>query len=89
MHQVKLRIFGKVQGVFFRASTQAKAEELGLRGWVKNEPNGNVTVVAQGESGAVQQLVEWCHEGPKYASVSKVEIETNSEELEPGFRIRQ
>ncbi|HKK79413.1 MAG TPA: acylphosphatase [Phaeodactylibacter sp.] len=75
MNQVKLRIFGKVQGVFFRASTQEKARTLGLKGWVKNEADGSVTAVAQGDAGAVKTLVKWCHEGPPQAEVSRVEIE--------------
>lgn len=88
MHQVKLRIFGKVQGVFFRASTQAKAQELGLAGWVKNEPDGSVSAVAQGDTKAVQQLVEWCHHGPEHAAVAKVEIEAFSGEVHQEFSIR-
>jgi len=77
MNQVKLRIFGKVQGVFFRASTQEKARELGLKGWVKNEADGSVTAVAQGDAEAVKTLVKWCHGGPPQADVSRVEIEAH------------
>ena len=80
MNQVSMRIYGKVQGVFFRASTQAKARELGLTGWVKNEADGSVSAVAQGEDKAVQALVEWCHKGPQQAEVERVEIEAH----EPG-----
>lgn len=78
MNQVKLRIFGNVQGVFFRASTQEKARELGLKGWVKNEADGSVTAVAQGDAEAVKTLVKWCHEGPPQADVSRVEIEAHA-----------
>jgi acylphosphatase len=77
MNEVKLRIFGKVQGVFFRASTQEKARELGLKGWVKNEADGSVTAVAQGDAEAVKTLVKWCHDGPAQAKVSRVEIEAH------------
>lgn len=77
MNQVKLRIFGEVQGVFFRASTRDKARELGVTGWVKNESDGSVTAVAQGDDDAVKALVEWCHHGPEQAEVSRVEIESH------------
>lgn len=74
MNQVSMRIYGKVQGVFFRASTQEKARELGLTGWVKNEADGSVSALAQGPDEAVQALVEWCHKGPEQAKVETVEI---------------
>ena len=89
MNQVKLRISGKVQGVFFRASTQEKAQELGLKGWVRNEPDGSVTAVARGEDAAVQQWVEWCHRGPEQAQVEQVEIEQHTGELPGGFEIKR
>lgn len=75
MQQIQLRITGKVQGVFFRASTRKKAQELGITGWVKNEPDGSVTAVGQGEAAALQQWANWCHEGPPQARVDKVKKE--------------
>ena len=58
-----LIIYGKVQGVFFRASTKDKAIELGLKGFVRNQPDGTVEVIAEGSEKQLQELVAWCHEG--------------------------
>ena len=67
-------VHGKVQGVWYRASTQQKATELGLVGWVCNQPDGTVRLVAEGPEVAVQALLDWCHVGPPHAVVSKVEV---------------
>jgi acylphosphatase len=67
-------VSGKVQGVFFRSSTQDKAEELGLSGWVRNLPDGRVEAVFEGEKEDVDKMVEWCRKGPEYAKVTGVEI---------------
>ena len=67
-------VHGKVQGVWYRASTQQKATELGLVGWVRNQPDGTVRLVAEGPEVAVQALLDWCHVGPPHAVVSKVEV---------------
>jgi acylphosphatase len=69
MHVV---ISGRVQGVFFRASTAEKADELGLTGWVKNTPDGSVEAVFEGEEGAVDEMLAWCHQGPPHAKVINV-----------------
>ena len=66
-------IKGRVQGVFFRASTREEAARLNLAGWVRNLSNGNVEVVAEGERAALEKLVEWSHQGPPYAEVTHVE----------------
>lgn len=69
-----LIISGRVQGVFFRAETKRKADELGLTGWVRNNPDGTVEAVAEGELDMLERFIEWCHEGPSRASVSGVEV---------------
>jgi len=66
-------VSGRVQGVFFRASTRALAQQLGLRGWAVNLPDGRVEVLAVGSAAAVQQLAEWLHDGPPAAKVLAVE----------------
>jgi acylphosphatase len=71
---VSMKIFGKVQGVFFRASTQEKAEELGLTGFVQNEPDGTVYLEAEGNPETIKQLEAWAHQGPSRAKVEKVEV---------------
>jgi acylphosphatase len=66
-------IHGRVQGVFFRASTQEKAIELGLTGWVRNRADGKVELLAEGEKEKLEKLIEWCRIGPKHAQVTNVE----------------
>lgn len=65
-------VSGKVQGVWFRASTQEKAKELGLTGWARNLPDGRVEVMACGEAEKINALHEWLHQGPELARVSEV-----------------
>jgi len=72
---LKIRVIGRVQGVWYRGSTQKKARELGLSGFVRNEPDGSVYVEVEGRAEAVRLLVEWCKTGPELAQVEKVEVE--------------
>jgi acylphosphatase len=76
--RVHVVISGRVQGVFFRASTAEKADELGLTGWVKNTPDEHVEAVFEGEESAVDEMLAWCHRGPPHAKVIKV-----SADIEP------
>ncbi len=71
----KIHVFGKVQGVFFRASTQQVAKELGINGWVRNEYDGSVLIHAEGEESQIEKFMEWAHKGPLMAKVEKVEVE--------------
>ncbi len=75
MIRVHLTISGKVQGVFFRAHTREKAEELGVTGWVANEADGTVSVVAEGPENKINNFVDWCHSGPSTSEVKKVKID--------------
>lgn len=68
----RCRVEGLVQGVFFRASTRARAQELGVTGWAKNLPDGSVEVLACGDAAAVAQLREWLWEGSPQSRVSAV-----------------
>lgn len=68
-----LKIYGQVQGVFFRAETVRQAGSLGLVGWVRNAPDGTVEVVAEGEKEALERLYAWCQKGPSFARVERVE----------------
>jgi len=72
--QVTLKVYGKVQGVFFRDSSRAEAQELGLRGWVKNETDGTVEIMAEGDDKDLIKFIEWCKYGPDHAEVEKVEV---------------
>jgi acylphosphatase len=66
-------ISGRVQGVFFRASTKSKAEELGLVGWVQNLSDGRVEAVFEGAEATVEKALTWCHQGPPGSLVNNVE----------------
>jgi acylphosphatase len=71
---LSIHISGKVQGVFFRASTKEKADELGVTGMVRNEKNGSVYIEAQGEQEQLEEFVKWCRRGPQHARVDAVDV---------------
>ncbi len=79
MKHLDITVKGKVQGVFYRASTKAVADQLGIRGTVKNEPDGSVIIEAEGEPALLDMFLDWCKEGPENAEVTAVE--TNEGEL--------
>lgn len=85
MTRYRIKVKGKVQGVFYRSSTQAKAKELGLSGWVKNLEDGSVLIEAQGEEQKLEKLIEWCHQGPGAAVVNEVETTEIEPEAGNGF----
>jgi acylphosphatase len=72
MSAARFLVSGKVQGVFFRASTREQAQRLGLRGHARNLPDGRVQVMAAGEGDAIDALERWLHEGPPMARVERV-----------------
>ena len=67
-------IYGKVQGVFFRAEAKKRADQAGVFGWAKNLKDGNVEAVFEGEEEAVEELVDFCRRGPKNATVSNIDL---------------
>jgi acylphosphatase len=75
MKNVRVHVYirGRVQGVFFRASTREVAERLGLTGWVRNLADGGVEAVFEGPEDRVRQAVSWCSKGPPGAYVSDVQ----------------
>ncbi len=70
--RAQLRVHGKVQGVFYRASAMAEAQRLGLLGIIENLPDGSVEAVVEGERGAVEGFIAWCRIGPTSARVDDV-----------------
>jgi len=78
MKHLDLTISGKVQGVFFRASTKAVADQLGIKGTVRNQADGTVFIEAEGGAYALESFLEWCKEGPDNAVVEKI-IQSESE----------
>lgn len=87
MKRIHAYISGRVQGVSYRSSTKAKAEELGVAGWVKNLPGGRVEAVFEGESEDVEKIIEWCKKGPPAAQVANVEISKEEPERLDGFNV--
>jgi acylphosphatase len=85
---MRVRVRGRVQGVFFRAETRARAESLGLAGWVRNASDGSVEAVFEGESERVDSMVEWCRRGPGGAIVDDVEAVPEGPVGDSGFRVR-
>lgn len=81
-------VAGRVQGVYFRASTQREARRLGLTGWVRNLPDGRVEVIARGPDDLVAQLERWLHHGPAAANVTEVITNSGTEDCWSEFEIR-
>ena len=76
MIHYSIRVTGKVQGVFFRASTKEAAEKLGIKGWVRNEPDGSVYIEAEAAEEKMEKFIEWCRQGPRSARVQSVQSES-------------
>lgn len=74
MQRFNIKIYGKVQGVFFRASTKAEAERQGIKGTVANLSDGTVYIEAEGTSESLHKFIEYCHVGPEHAVIEKVEV---------------
>jgi acylphosphatase len=80
-------VSGQVQGVFFRDTCARQAHQLGVTGWVRNRRDGLVEAVFEGETDAVERMVEWCRHGPPRAIVTGVHVDDESPEDDPYFRI--
>ncbi len=73
MHK-EIVVKGKVQGVYFRATAKSVADKMGIRGAVKNLPDGHVWIAAEGSEEALKEFIDWCHYGPSGARVIAVEV---------------
>ena len=76
MKQVKVKIYGRVQGVFYRACTQEKAAALGVVGWVRNCDDGTVEALFQAEPERLKEMITWCHQGSPDAGVDQAAAAT-------------
>lgn len=74
MKHISIKISGKVQGVYFRASTKDIAEKWDIKGFVRNERDGSVYIEAEGEDENLKQFVAWCHHGPAHANVQHLDL---------------
>lgn len=85
--QYDIRVSGRVQGVGFRYSTRNKARELGLRGWVRNLPDGSVRIAVQGDQESCHAFLAWCRSNPGYSWVEKIDHTEVAVEALAGFTI--
>ena len=84
----RVRVHGRVQGVFFRDSCRAEASAHGVAGWVSNEPDGSVAAQFEGDDAAVEAMVAWCRVGPPSARVQRVDVEPADAEGAVRFEVR-
>lgn len=82
-------VSGRVQGVYFRATTRDRAQEVGVDGWVRNLGDGRVEAVFEGSKEAIDEMVSFCHEGSPAANVAEVEVSYEPPEGLAGFEIRR
>lgn len=91
MDRTRAHVFvsGKVQGVGFRATTRREASQHGVDGWVRNLADGRVEAIFEGPEDAVEEMIEFCHEGSRAARVEDVEVSYSLPEGEDGFEVRR
>lgn len=75
-----ITVTGKVQGVFFRAEAKERADNLGVKGWVKNSPDGSIEIHAEGSPDALMEFEQWCTHGPEMARVDAIQSQEVPEE---------
>jgi acylphosphatase len=86
---MNIRVSGSVQGVGFRYAAMRAAVKMGIRGFVRNLPDGDVYIEAEGEKNSMDKFISWCRKGPPYAWVEHVEVsEKRWEDFAAGFDIR-
>jgi acylphosphatase len=81
-------VHGYVQGVFFRETVRRIAQHHGVLGWVRNNRDGTVEAVLEGELEPVEHVVDFCHKGPRGAEVERVDVSEESQEGLTGFSVR-
>jgi acylphosphatase len=84
----RVRVYGRVQGVFFRQGAVNQARTLGVDGWVRNAPDGTVEAYIKGEQTAVEQMIGWMRRGPSNARVEDVSVQEAELEDLTGFSVR-
>ncbi len=88
MIRSRVVVHGFVHGVFFRDTVQRRAQTAGVAGWVRNNRDGTVEAVFEGEPESVERLIAFCREGPRGARVDRIDIAVESPEGLRGFSIR-
>lgn len=89
LKHLNITIVGRVQGVWFRKYTESKANELGIKGFVRNEPNKNVYIEAEAEQVILDKFIAWCHVGSPLSSVKEVKWEEGEMKNFTDFRVNQ
>lgn len=91
MTRIRLRIEGRVQGVGFRYAAREEGRRIGVRGWVRNRPDGAVTARVEGTPEQVEAFVRWCHEGPPRAHVDHVRrtADPSTDDLPESFAVER
>lgn len=84
-----ITVAGRVQGVFFRASTKTSADHLNVKGFVRNQPDGMVYIEAEGEEKDLEQFISWCSQGPKAAKVENYDVREGELKGFTGFEIQR
>ncbi|MEK7153442.1 MAG: acylphosphatase [Patescibacteria group bacterium] len=87
MKHLKIRVTGKVQGVYFRDTARAQATNMGIHGLARNEPDGSVYIEAEGPDEALKKFLAWCHEGSREAVVEDVTYSAHDPVGHAGFEI--
>ena len=88
MKRAHVLIYGKVQGVWFRAHTKKEANRIDICGWVRNIKDGSVEAIFEGNDDQIGEIINWCHKGPDMSRVDKVKVSYEKPEGEIGFEIR-
>lgn len=84
---LNIRIYGLVQGVFFRTTAKEQADKLQIAGFAENKPDGSVYIEAEGEEDNLNKLIKWCNKGPSMAQVEKVIITEDKLQEFSGFEV--
>lgn len=89
MQHLDIIVTGKVQGVFFRATAKKVADEIGIHGFVQNEPDGNVFIAAEAEPEKMEQFLSWCRRGPQHAHVTGIQVQEGLVKDYKAFEVRR
>ena len=89
MVRAHVLVLGRVQGVSYRAYAQHEAVRLGLRGWIRNLPDGRVEAAFEGQKDRVDAMIHWCHRGSPLAQVTRVLVEWEPPDGEGPFQVRR
>lgn len=71
---LNIKVYGRVQGIFFRATAKEQADRFGIRGFAENKEDGSVYIEVEGEETKLNQFLDWCHKGPSLAEITDVKV---------------